>query len=66
MPRDHATRQEFHLNAIEASDAESHASLWLQDDRDEMEHTPWGADPLDAVAAKEEQFGVNCFDQPIN
>lgn len=30
------------------------------------EHISWDADPAEILAAREESFGVNCFDQPIN
>lgn len=30
------------------------------------EDIAWDADPAEILAAREEQYGVNCFDQPVN
>jgi hypothetical protein len=30
------------------------------------EQIAWDADPAEILAARELEFGVNCFDQPIN
>lgn len=30
------------------------------------EDIAWDADPAEILAAREQEFGVNCFDQPIN
>lgn len=30
------------------------------------EDIAWDADPADILAAREEEFGTNCFGQPIN
>jgi hypothetical protein len=30
------------------------------------EDIAWDADPAEILSAREQEFGVNCFDQPIN
>ena len=60
------TKQEFHLRAIDNHDAESKASLWLDDGASEEGEPAWGDDPCTALEQQEERNGANCFGQPIN
>lgn len=30
------------------------------------EHIAWDADPAEILSAREEAYGINCYDQPIN
>jgi hypothetical protein len=57
MPDD--TRQALHLEQLESS-------AWLDDDSSLDDDVHWGEDPAAAAERRENERGVNYFNQPIN